>query len=65
MDSWVQASSRKWDVISFQFGLHDLGYDTERISVEQYSALLTNITAKLVAGALRISSSVAASPLLT
>jgi hypothetical protein len=32
---WVQEAARKWDVISFQFGLHDLGYDTERISVEQ------------------------------
>ena len=39
----------KYDVISYQFGLHDLGFDTERISVELYSALLTNITADLVA----------------
>eukprot|EP01052_Picozoa_sp_SAG31_P009820 SAG31_NODE_525_length_14489_cov_3.693815_8_plen_416_part_00 len=44
VDSWVQPSTRKWDVISFQFGLHDLGYDTERISVQQYSTLLTQIT---------------------
>ena len=29
--------------------LHDLGFDTERISVEQYSALLTEITEQLVA----------------
>ena len=29
--------------------LHDLGFDTERISVEQYSALLTKITEQLAA----------------
>ena len=29
--------------------LHDLGFDTERISVEQYSALLTEITEQLAA----------------
>ena len=52
---WVNSAGyrastpRRWDVISFQFGLHDLGYDTERITVQQYSALLTNITAELVA----------------
>lgn len=47
---WVQGSSgtRRWDVISFQFGLHDLGFDTERIAVQQYTALLTNITTYLV-----------------
>eukprot|EP00039_Didymoeca_costata_P001659 m.54127 g.54127 ORF g.54127 m.54127 type:complete len:296 (-) comp10903_c0_seq1:3253-4140(-) len=45
---WVQPMSRKWDVISFNFGLHDLGYDTERITVSQYTALLTNITNFLV-----------------
>jgi hypothetical protein len=49
VDGWVQAQARKWDVISYQFGLHDLGYDTERISVAQYTALLTEITAKLLA----------------
>ena len=37
LEGWVQAATRKWDVISFQFGLHDLGFDTERISVEQYT----------------------------
>jgi hypothetical protein len=47
VESWANTGF-KWDVISFQFGLHDLGYDTERISVEQYTALLTNITMKLV-----------------
>lgn len=48
INNWVQPAYRKWDVISFQFGLHDLGFDTERISVQQYTELLTNITSKLV-----------------
>lgn len=49
---WLQTAppaSRAWDVISFQFGLHDIAFDVERISVEQYAALLTNVTAALVA----------------
>ena len=43
----LSAAPRTWDIISYQFGLHDLGFDTERISVEDYTALLTNITAVL------------------
>ena len=43
------AAADAWDVVSFQFGLHDLGFDTERISVAQYAALLSNITQELVA----------------
>jgi hypothetical protein len=31
-----------------QFGLHDIAYDDERLSVELYTALLTNITNYLV-----------------
>lgn len=47
---WVTASvAQQHEVISFQFGLHDIAYDEERLTVEQYSALLTNITAHLVA----------------
>ena len=46
---WVQADTRKWDVISFQYGLHDLAFDEERISVQQYRALLANLTDELVA----------------
>lgn len=47
--SWVPLSSGygPFDVISFQFGLHDIAYDEERLSVEQYTRLLTNITAHL------------------
>ena len=47
---WINtAAGDAWDVISFQFGLHDLGFDTERITVAQYAALLSNITKELVA----------------
>jgi hypothetical protein len=48
---WTQPAvtpDLKWDIISFQFGLHDIAFDVERISVEQYSFLLKNVTEKLV-----------------
>lgn len=48
LDRWLQEKEREWDVISFQFGLHDLGFDIERISVATYAALLTNITDRLM-----------------
>eukprot|EP00041_Stephanoeca_diplocostata_P003520 m.35294 g.35294 ORF g.35294 m.35294 type:complete len:304 (-) comp14399_c0_seq1:340-1251(-) len=48
VQQWTLPSQFKWNVISFNHGLHDLGFDTERISVEQYSALLTNVTTALV-----------------
>lgn len=48
LTDWVRPESRKWDVISYQFGLHDIAFDVERVSVEQYTALLANITAALV-----------------
>jgi hypothetical protein len=47
MSGWVTTST--WDLISFQFGLHDIAFDVERISVQQYTKLLTNATAQLVA----------------
>jgi len=50
LDDWLQTKppgERVWDVISFQFGGHDLAFDTERISAEQYKMLLTNITSTL------------------
>jgi hypothetical protein len=45
---WVQPATEVYDVISFQFGLHDIAYDEERMSVEQYTKQLTNITNFLV-----------------
>ena len=43
------ANASRWDVISFQFGLHDLAYDTELLTTEQYEGLLTNITTRISA----------------
>ena len=37
-----------YDVISFQFGLHDIAYDEERLSVQQYTERLRDITDLLV-----------------
>ena len=48
LDGWVRAATRKFDVISFNFGLHDIAHDEERLPVQLYTALLTNITAELV-----------------
>jgi len=50
LDAWTaQASGRRWDLIAFNFGLHEVAFDTERISVEQYAANLANLTSRLVA----------------
>lgn len=49
LDGWLQTASRRYDIISFQFGLHDIAFDEERLSVGLYTALLTNITRKLAA----------------
>ena len=50
IEAWAPlATSSPYDVISFQFGLHDIAYDEERLSVAQYQTLLTNITRHLVA----------------
>lgn len=48
LEEWI-TPDRTWNIISFNFGLHDLGFDTERISVEQYTELIKNITSRLVA----------------
>lgn len=47
--TWISmAPIKPYDVISFQFGLHDIAYDEERLSIDQYTLLLTNITSYLV-----------------
>jgi len=48
IDAWTQPAKLRWDSISFQFGLHDIAFDVERVSVEQYTSLMRNITTKLV-----------------
>jgi hypothetical protein len=39
---------RRWDVISFNYGLHDLARDGEYLTVAEYAANLLNITTRLV-----------------
>lgn len=46
LDSFL-GNGTTWDVISFQFGLHDLAYDIEQLTQEQYRGLLTNITQRI------------------
>ena len=48
MQSWLPEASSSYDVISFQFGLHDIAYDEERLTLSQYKMLLANITQHLV-----------------
>ena len=44
-ESWADAPNiTNFDVISFNFGLHDIGYDVERLNISQYVHLLQNIT---------------------
>jgi hypothetical protein len=31
LDYWLSDSPARWDVITFQFGLHDLALDNERV----------------------------------
>ena len=47
LDSYLNIDQIDWDVISYQYGLHDLAYDVERLTATQYEVLLTNITTRL------------------
>eukprot|EP00118_Oscarella_pearsei_P025183 m.307676 g.307676 ORF g.307676 m.307676 type:complete len:223 (+) comp42611_c0_seq1:53-721(+) len=47
LNLWL--GNRTWDLISFNFGLHDLANDSEHVAVEVYSENLQNITNRLIA----------------
>lgn len=47
LSTWL--GSHKWDVISFNFGLHDLAQDAEFLSVANYTEYIKNITVRLMA----------------
>eukprot|EP00928_Gymnodinium_smaydae_P015029 TRINITY_DN15511_c0_g2_i1.p1 TRINITY_DN15511_c0_g2~~TRINITY_DN15511_c0_g2_i1.p1 ORF type:complete len:326 (-),score=53.24 TRINITY_DN15511_c0_g2_i1:64-1041(-) len=47
VDGWLP-THRKWDVISFSFGLHDVSHNTEHLTLDQYVSLLTKFTEKMV-----------------
>lgn len=54
LDRWLGGSTAstgaRWDVISYNFGLHDLALDNERIEPDAYAGGLANITRR-IAGA--------------
>jgi hypothetical protein len=51
LDAWL-ADAARWDVISYQFGLHDLALDNERLEPSTtYATYLTNITKRIAAAA--------------
>lgn len=48
VEGWLGTSPSRWDVITTNFGLHDLAYpDNEHIAVDTYSTLLTRIWEKI------------------
>jgi hypothetical protein len=47
LSTWL--GSHKWDLISFNFGLHDLAQDIEFLSVSKYTEYIMNITDRLLA----------------
>eukprot|EP01052_Picozoa_sp_SAG31_P027440 SAG31_NODE_2570_length_5460_cov_3.135236_3_plen_1561_part_00 len=49
LDGWI--GNGHWDIITFQFGLHDLALDNERIEPEIYGRWLANITQRVAAAA--------------
>jgi hypothetical protein len=46
LDGWLGDPAR-WDVITFQFGLHDLALDNERIEPPTYTRLFANISQRI------------------
>ena len=50
---WLEGANRtlgrRWDVVTFNFGLHDLANDTELVPLDKYKANLRNISLTLLA----------------
>ncbi len=51
LSSWLGPDPARWDVITFQFGLHDLALDNERVEPALYGRLFANITERLAVAA--------------
>ena len=51
-DFWLEGQNRSlgrtWDVITFNYGLHDLANDSEFVSLDVYASNLRNITTRLL-----------------
>ena len=52
-ESQSRGGGERWDVITFQFGLHDLALDNERIEPDVYQHWLANITQRIAEAAPR------------
>ena len=52
-DYWLEGQNkslgRRWDVITYNYGLHDLANDSEFVTVAVYASNLRNITERLLA----------------
>lgn len=48
LDEWLGPDPSRWDIISFNFGLHDLALDIERLETPFYAHWLRNITHRLI-----------------
>lgn len=52
IDFWTEGQNltlgRNWDVVSYNFGLHDLANDSEHVDVDVYADNLRNITQRLL-----------------
>lgn len=49
LDTWTEVGeNRRWDIISFNFGLHDIAYTTEHLSIAEYRRQFGKIVEKLV-----------------
>ena len=47
LDDWLHDGAERWDVITYNFGLHDLAIDNERIEPDEYAHWIANITQRL------------------
>jgi len=47
LDVWLGEDSSRWDLVSFNFGLHDLALTNERVEPETYAKLLSSIAQRI------------------
>lgn len=47
LETWLGPDPSRWDAVSFNFGLHDLALDNERIEPANYTRELANITSRI------------------
>jgi hypothetical protein len=47
LDEWLGEDPSRWDLVSVNFGLHDLSYSNERVEVELYGQMLADIATRI------------------